>query len=66
MLYAKNYRYGYFMQKIQVTPNSQLNKKKLSFMDQAVLDLSNFDDDTVVSLKELKNELAEWIEKADR
>lgn len=54
------------MQKIQVTPNSQLNKKKLSFMDQAVLDLSNFDDDTVVSLKELKNELAEWIEKADR
>lgn len=46
--------------------NDKLSKKKLSVMDQAMLDLNNSDGDEVVSLKELKNELAAWIKNADR
>ncbi|WP_203368845.1 hypothetical protein [Cysteiniphilum marinum] len=46
--------------------NDKLSKKKLSVMDQAMLDLNNSEDDQVVSLKELKDELAAWIKNADR
>lgn len=40
-------------------------KKKVSVIDQALLDLDDSDDDAVVTLESFKSELSQWIKNAD-